>query len=220
MPRNEAPPPIPDPRRPTSLTENVRDGKRSVARTQRELDRDRARVEAEGKALEAQVKQLIRAGREKEARVLAKQLVANRNMQDKLVTARAQIGGLSYQMTDMHAMSKVGEAMGKANEAMASMNASAGVKSMMENAKMYEKESEKMNMAGEMMGDAIDGVLGGDEVDTAAEDVLSEVLDGIGMEYKSKMGAVPSARTKAQPSTHKEADAQLDDLLSRLERLG
>jgi len=220
--KSEAPPPVTSaPARPKpSTAELVRDNKRDISRAQRELDRELQNLKREEARIMSEVKRLGAAGQTTAARMAAKSLVANRKQQEKLVAGRYQMGGVSAQMTTMKATAAMTEAMGKAGDVMGKMNQAAGLQGMMGNVKEYEKQTEKLNMTEEMMGDAIDGALDADGVDEESDEVLASVLDEIGMDVKGKMSVAPTARPAA-PTAEASAtsDAEVDALMKRLQGL-
>jgi len=205
------------------MATQVKEGKRDLGRTQREMSREQQKLASEARNIEAKIKELIRGGRQNEARMLAKQLVHNREAQSKLSITAAHLGGMGYQMTNMQMQAKVSSVLGDAGEMMAKVNAGNGTKSVIENVRMYEKEGAKMEMTQEMMDDTLESVLGGSEIDSAADDVLAEVLDGVSMEVGNRFGIAPTHApgiTKASGTgTETAAHDELADLMKRLERL-
>ena len=57
------------------------------------------------------------------------------------------------------------------------------------------------------------------EVDTEADGVLSEVLDGIGLDVNAQMGAVPSQRLAQKEAPMKTTDEDVDKFLAQMEGL-
>ena len=70
--------------------------------------------------------------------------------------------------------------MGQMNK---QLNLPALQKIMME----FEKQNEKMEMMSEVMGDAIDDVLEGDEEETETDELVSQVLDEIGIDLDQQV---------------------------------
>lgn len=93
------------------------------------------------------------------------------------------------------------KAMGQTSKAMASMNKQVKLEDIQKTMQQFEKESTKMDMAGEMsewmmrymytchlmllVDDTMDAILSGDEDEE--DEVIGQVLDEIGLEYTSKV---------------------------------
>ncbi len=209
-----APPAAP---RPTDMRTERRAQARAQVRSDRQLALERNKLAADEKRLHAEIKALVRAGRVAEARILSKNLVQNRNAQSKLVSARAQLGGIGNQTAIMASQQKVVDAIAGAGALMANANSAANPQRMMAVMQNYEMESGKMGMAMEMTDDVIDGVMGGYEVDDEADKALDSVLQEIGLATEASMSAAPVARPAHQvPAPVANDDALADELLKRI----
>merc|ERR1712218_705722 len=62
----------------------------------------------------------------------------------------------------------------------------------------FEKQSEIMDMKGEMMEDAIDDVMGDEDEESDA--IVAQVLDELGLQLNDKLGDVPVATGSLAPS--------------------
>jgi len=118
-------------------------------------------------------------------------------------------------------MKGVTKAMGQMNR---QMNLPALQKIMQE----FEMQNEKMEMVSEVMGDAIDDALEGDEEEEETEDLVSQVLDEIGIDMKSELVNAPSSAVAAPAAKNKVPQAEAtgnddsgidSDLQARLDNL-
>merc|ERR1739836_306857 len=55
----------------------------------------------------------------------------------------------------------------------------------------FEKQSEIMDMKGEMMEDAIDDVMGDEEDEDESDAIVNQVLDELGLQLNDKLGDAP-----------------------------
>merc|ERR1711881_802682 len=112
--------------------------------------------------------------------------------------------GLKSQSAMANAMKGVTKAMGSMNKQMKLPEIQ---KIMME----FEKQSEIMDMKGEMTEDAIDDVMGDEEDEDESDAIVSQVLDELGLQLNDKLGdaAVPtgSLTVAAGASKNKQAVA-------------
>ncbi|XP_019857849.1 PREDICTED: charged multivesicular body protein 2b-like, partial [Amphimedon queenslandica] len=170
-------------------------------KTGRELKRDHGQSERQEKQLTATV--------------LAKQLVELRQQKTKSYGLSATITATGHQMKAMQSQVAMTKAMGQTSKAMASMNKQVKLEDIQQTMQQFEKESTKMDMAGEMMDDTMDAILSGDEDEE--DEVIGQVLDEIGLEYTSKLAGAKVAGGKLG-----QEDKELtstDDLEARLANL-
>merc|ERR1712048_199425 len=92
----------------------------------------------------------------------------------------------------------------------------------------FEKQSEIMDMKGEMMEDAIDDVMGDEEDEDESDAIVNQVLDELGLQLNDKLGDAPvGTGTLASATTNKNktavpagaADDDDADLQARLDDL-
>ena len=91
----------------------------------------------------------------------------------------------------------------------------------------FQRESEKMNIMGDMVDDAIGDAMDDIEDEEATENLVAQVLDEIGVEFSTAAGMAPSGamptpnRVGAKSETAKVAEAEgVDaDLMDRLNAL-
>lgn len=198
----------------------LRQNARNMRKTDRELQGERVRLQADEKRIKAEIKNLVRSGRTAEARILSKNLIQNRNTQTKLFGASVQLSAIQNQGSLMASQAKVVEGMAGASSIMASANSAANPQRMMAVAQNYEMESGKMQLAQEMTDDVLDDMIGGDEVDAEADLALNSVLEEIGLDVAGSMSAAPVARPKLVPRpVATAAPSEEDQLLARLAAL-
>eukprot|EP00184_Porphyridium_aerugineum_P008548 CAMPEP_0184691604 /NCGR_PEP_ID=MMETSP0313-20130426/405_1 /TAXON_ID=2792 /ORGANISM="Porphyridium aerugineum, Strain SAG 1380-2" /LENGTH=224 /DNA_ID=CAMNT_0027149349 /DNA_START=105 /DNA_END=779 /DNA_ORIENTATION=+ len=213
----QAPPPPPQ-QPPPTIDEIVKDEKRNIGKAQRDLDREANRLKQEEQKLIMEIKNLAAKGQNDNARVMAKQLVKNREQQKRLMTTKYNMGGVATNMTIAASQAKAGQVIGSANQAMTSINQTMDHQAMLKNVQQYEMQSEKMNMAQEMMDDAIDGGMNA-ELDAESEDILAQVLDDVALGKGSRANAVPQSKRvagAASASADADLDAEVEQMLRKL----
>lgn len=62
----------------------------------------------------------------------------------------------------------------------------------------FSMQNERMNMASEVMDDAIDSALDGDDVEDETEELMGQVLDEIGIDLSAAMGTAPGRKVAVQ----------------------
>merc|ERR1719219_1533022 len=84
-------------------------------------------------------------------------------------------------------------AMKGVTKAMGSMNKQMKLPEIQKIMMEFEKQSEIMDMKGEMMEDAIDDVMGDEDDEEESDAIVNQVLDELGLQLNDKLGDVPVA---------------------------
>lgn len=197
--------------------EQMRVQQRALRKTNRELERDRSGLERQEKQLEAEIKKAAKRGDRQSAGVYAKQLVRLRQQKAKSMGLSSTITSTGHQMKAMESQAKMAHAMGSTAKVMGAMNKQMKVEDIQRTMMNFEKESTKMEMAGELMDDTLDSLLAGSDDEAEEDAVVSQVLDEIGIDIERKLdgvgvGSNPLGRQAASSS-------KTDDLESRLRQL-
>ncbi|KAI5124013.1 hypothetical protein M0805_003845 [Coniferiporia weirii] len=187
--------------RTVSPEERLRQHQRSLAEAQRELDRERGKLEQQEKKLVADIKKSAKAGQLNACKIMAKDLVRTRRYVQKFYQMRTQLQAVSLRIQTLRSNQQMADAMRGATRAMAAMNRGLNLPSIQRIMTDFEKESTTMDMKEEMMSDAIDDVMD-DEADEEEEGdkILKEVLDEIGVDLFQQLVEAPSG-VLAPPST-------------------
>lgn len=217
-----APPPPPPPRKTPQqqARELARQNDRTINRAQREMARERLRLEAEEKKIMSEIKAMGRKGRMVEARMLAKNLVQVRNAKARTYQASIQAGAVGSQARMAQANATMMGVVDSTRQVMANANGLNDPQKHMRMMQDFEMETEKYKLNEEMTDEVLDSVLGGSEVEGETDDVLNAVLDEIGFEVSGRMGEAPSMRPAAQQDAERLRAADDAELMSRIQRLG
>eukprot|EP00168_Porphyra_purpurea_P012118 TRINITY_DN314_c0_g1_i12.p4 TRINITY_DN314_c0_g1~~TRINITY_DN314_c0_g1_i12.p4 ORF type:complete len:113 (-),score=42.68 TRINITY_DN314_c0_g1_i12:127-465(-) len=109
-------------------------------------------------------------------------------------------------------------AMGDAVKIMVTVSKTMNMPTMRATLMEYQREAAKMGMTQEMMQDTLDDTLGSaDEVDQT-EELVDSVMDELGLETSSRLGAVPSNKVGASSQMADEVDPVLNARLEHLRR--
>lgn len=197
--------------------EIMREHKRSIERTIRDLDRERERLQMQEKKLIADMKRLAKQNQMDAVKIMAKDLVRTRKYVSKFFKMKAQLQAVSLQLQTVASTQAMTEAMKGTTRAMMVMNKQIDLPAMRAIMQEFMKQNEIMDMKEEFMNDTVDQIME-DETDTLEEDALvSQVLDEIGLNLKGQLGETPSSRVampeaEANESVDSELQARLDSL--------
>lgn len=132
------------------------------------------------------------------ANALAKSIVRNRNAVTKLYNLKAQLQAVSLRLAELKSTQAMADAMRGTTKAMAAMNRRLNLPSLNKIMMEFMRQNEKMEMTSDMMGDAIDGVFEGEGEEEETDQLVSQVLDEIGVTAKADMVKVPGQRVAGQ----------------------
>lgn len=201
-----------------TVEQQLKANDRVMRKTQRDLERDRGKMDKEEKKLEMEIKKAAKQGNKQACTVLAKQLVALRKQKTRSLNTGSKISAIGNQQKLMHSNMKMATAMGTTTKTMQQMNK---VMDPQQTAKMmneFSKEAMKMEMSEEMINDTLDDILteSGDEEEQDA--IVSQVLDEIGIDITGKLLDAPSAHSGKLGESSK-ARATDDDIEKQLAAL-
>jgi len=135
--------------------EMLRKNQRALTKAMRELDRERAKMEQQEKKIIADIKKMAKQGQMDAVKIMAKDLVRTRRYVKKFMLMRANIQAVSLKIQTLKSQSAMAQAMKGVTKAMGNMNKQMKMPEIQKIMMEFEKQSEIMDMKGEMMEDAI-----------------------------------------------------------------
>ncbi|KAJ3755214.1 vacuolar sorting protein DID4 [Lentinula raphanica] len=178
--------------------ERLRQHQRSLAKAQRELDRERAKLEQSEKKLIMDIKRSAKAGQLNACKVMAKDLVRTRRYVQKFYQMRTQLQAVGLRIQTLRSNQQMADAMRGATRAMGAMNRGMNLPAIQRIMAEFEKESSMMDMKEEMMSDAVDDVMDDEEDEEEEGDkILKEVLDEIGVNLSQQLTDAPTGLASA-----------------------
>jgi len=209
--------------------ELLRENKRMLDKSIREIERERQGLQTQEKKLIAEIKKSAKQGQMGAVRVMAKDLIRTRHQIDKFYKLKSQLQGVSLRIQTLKSTQAMGEAMKGVTKAMGQMNRQMNLPSLQKIMQEFERQNERMELTSEVMGDAIDDALEGDEEETETEDLVSQVLDEIGININQELVNAPSSAVAAPAAKNSAPQAEAsaandgggidDDLQARLDNL-
>ncbi|ORX56920.1 charged multivesicular body protein 2a [Hesseltinella vesiculosa] len=189
--------------------EMLRQHQRSINKAQRELDRERDRLERQEKKLIADIKKSAKANQMNACKVMAMDLVRTRRYIQKFYQMKTQLQAVGLRIQTLRSSQQMADAMRGATRAMASMNRQMNLPQIQKIMMDFEKESEMMDMKDEMMSDAIDDAMEEDDDEVESEEIVNKVLDEIGINLSEEFADVPTGIKSAAPKeTERVAQAE------------
>lgn len=209
--------------------EIVREQKRSLDRSIRELDRERSALEQQEKKLIADIKKMAKANQMNAVRVMAKDLIRTRHSITKFHGLKSQLQGVSLRMQTLKSTQAMADAMKGVAKSMSIMNRQLNLPALQNILREFERQNERMDMTSDMMGDAVDDAFEGEGEEEESEELVNQVLDEIGCNLDSQLVAAggglpsavaaPAAREAIAEGDSSGLDGELQARLDNLRRL-
>lgn len=219
-----------------SPEELLRKNQRALNKAMRDLDRERQKMEQQEKKIINDIKKLAKEGQMDAVKIMARDLVRTRRYVKKFMLMKANIQAVSLKIQTLRSQNAMAQAMKGVTKAMASMNRQLNLPQIQRILQEFEKQSEIMDMKEEIMNDAIDDAMEGDDDEEESDAVVNQVLDELGLQLTDTLsglpqtaGAVPATGSK-QPAAAaavaggggngglSDADADLQARLDNLRR--
>merc|ERR1712087_325916 len=181
--------------------EMLRQNQRALNRAIRDLDRERTKMETQEKKVIMDIKKMAKAGQMDAVKIMAKDLVRTRRYVKKFMLMRANIQAVSLKIQTLKSQAAMANAMKGVTKAMGNMNKQMKLPEIQKIMMEFEKQSEIMDMKGEMMEYAIDDVMGDEDDEEEGDKVVQQVLDELGLDLGDKLNDLPMAKDSvAQPA--------------------
>ncbi|CAM4819048.1 unnamed protein product [Rotaria magnacalcarata] len=197
-----------------SVTEQAKAHSRELRTTDRDLVRDRRKIEVEEQRLMNEIRKAAATNNKKAVEILAKQLIKVRNQKDKSLQASGQIQSLATQSTMMASNVRLAGAMETTAKTMSKMNKVMNPEQMSKVSQQFVQEHTKFAITDDMIGESLEAALG-QEGDSEEEDaIVNQVLDEIGISLNNKIANAPHvpAAASSVAASRKQANNEDDDI--------
>jgi len=208
--------------------EQMKEYKRNLDRTVRELERERTKLATQEKQLNVQMKKTAKAGDQNALRIMARDLVRTRRYQQKFFRMKMQVQAVSLRLTTMTSVNMMTKSMAGVTKAMRAMNGAMNLPAMQGVMQEFERQNEMMGMKEEMINDAIDEAMADEDDESEMDQEVNKVMDEVMMDFKKQVeegvaapGLLPDSQVnQPQNATASSQPAEEDkDLEARLAAL-
>jgi charged multivesicular body protein 2A len=201
-----------------TIKEIVREQKRMVDKSIRELERERMGLQRSEAKLILDIKKAAKNGKNMKAvEIMAKDLVRIRKNQTKFIGMVAQLRGISLQMTEMKSTLAMQESMKSATRSMMVMNRKMNLPALQRVMMEFQKQTEKMAMQQEVMSDAVDDALEDEDDEEEQEAIVGQVLDELNINLAEDLDG-PKVKKQVQEQEEDLQDQELEARLANLKR--
>ncbi|GEQ71088.1 hypothetical protein JCM33374_g4769 [Metschnikowia sp. JCM 33374] len=207
--------------------ERLRKNQRALEKTQRELARETSKLQQQEKKLMSEIKKSAKQGQIASAKIQAKDLIRTKNYIVKFNSMKAQLQAISLRIQSVRSNTQMATSMRDATRLLSGMNRSMNLPQLSRIAQEFAKENDMMDQKQEFMDDAIDDAMEMDEdglgEDEQADEILTKVLDEIGVDLNTSLKDTPNQINVENNAPERVAQAvgasDEDDLQARLDSL-
>ena len=196
--------------------QRMKEHKRGLDRTCRELDRERVKLECAEKKLIIEMKKAANQNQIAAVRIMAQDLVRSRRYSQRFRAMKAQLQAVSLRMTTMQSTAQLSQAMSQVTRAMHQMNSQVNLTGMQNTMREFDRQNQMMCMKEEIISDQMDLEEeeddDEDQSDLEVRKVLDELCLGIGEKIRVTTKPTPTTVTPTTSATEEEdeeADRQL-----------
>ncbi|PWA98732.1 charged multivesicular body protein 2a [Artemisia annua] len=178
----------------------LRENKRMIDKSIREIERERQGLQTQEKKLIVEIKKSAKQGQMGAVKIMAKDLIRTRHQIEKFYKLKSQLQGVSLRIQTLKSTQAMGEAMKGVTKAMGQMNRQMNLPSLQKIMREFEMQNEKMEMV----------------LDEIGIDINQELMSA-----PSGAVSVPAGKTKVpQAEAPVTDDGGIDsDLQARLDNL-
>ncbi|KAG4302042.1 hypothetical protein PCANB_001925 [Pneumocystis canis] len=204
--------------------ERLRQHQRSLERAQREIQREKVKLDIQEKQLIGEIRKSAAAGHMETTKIKVKDLVRTRKQINRFLQIKTQIQAISLRIQTVQTHEQIAQNMKKATKLLELMNRATRLPTLMKIAHDFEQESNIMDQREEMMDDAIDNIMEDDEEENT--EIMNQVLDEIGIDLRQNLDNIPSiidtVNKKSEKTKHavtESKDTYYDDFGERIKNL-
>jgi charged multivesicular body protein 2A len=208
--------------RKVSPEEQIKEHKRTIDRAIRELDRERSRLEMQERKLVADIKKMAAQNQMGAVKIMAKDLVRTRHYVQRFMKMRAQMQAVGLRIQTVKSTQAMTSCMAGAAHAMTRMNQQLNIPALQKTLMEFERSSELMDAKEEMVSDAVDDIFAEADDEQQEEEVVSQVLASIGINFQETLHEAPTGGLALPEVPTQQAEAMDDgtaDLESRIGKL-
>ena len=178
---------------PLTPQEMMQKSRKSLRQAVRNIEREMDRIQEREPEIKYQMKDYAQQGKVQAVKLLAKELIRLRNAENKLLSVKIQLESTQHQIESLSSTAAMTEAMKTSVRAMYAMNKQVDAQALQRIMMEFEKQTEFMEMKQEVMNDTIDSAMQGEGDEDAQDEMISRVLDEVGINLVEGMDSVPLA---------------------------
>ncbi|CAL8120249.1 unnamed protein product [Orchesella dallaii] len=175
------------------LAEMLRKNKRALEKAVRKLDKVRAYIEQEEMEIIDDIQEKEKEGQTYAAKIMDDDLMQSMAISNRLLIMGVDMLAISTKLQSIRSPLAMSEVMRGVTKDMRDMNRQLKVPQIQKILQELEKESEIMDIKEEMTNHAMDDALGDAIDDQQSDAVVTQILDGFGLQLEDQLSGLPFA---------------------------
>ncbi|TRY50367.1 Snf7 [Cryptosporidium tyzzeri] len=157
------------------IKDEVNKNKRAVSKAIREVDREIQKLEQEEAKLMRELRIAVEKGYTESAKIFSRDILKLRKQMERLSLARSQLMGAELRLTSVKSQLQVNSAISDLNSIMGRVNDSTEISRIQGILKNFARESDKMDVKGEIINDSIDVAMGNESQPEEEEALVNKI---------------------------------------------
>lgn len=206
--------------------ERLRKNQRALEKAQRDLTRETAKLQQQERKLISEIKKSAKLGQIASAKIQAKDLIRTKSYIDKFNLMKAQLQAILLRIQSVRSNQQMAASMRDATRVLLGMNRLMNLPQLSRIAQEFARQNDLMDQKQEFMDEAINEAMEENEdgmgEEEQVDELLSKVLDEIGVDLSTNLKDSPHHIRAEEPAMGRVAQAvgsNEDDLQARLDSL-
>ncbi|KAH8581983.1 charged multivesicular body 2a [Cryptosporidium sp. chipmunk genotype I] len=208
------------------IRDELNKNKRAVSKAIREVDREIQKLEQEEAKLMKEIRIAVEKGYTESAKIFSRDILKVRKQMERLNLARSQLMGAELRLTSVKSQLQVNSAISDLNSIMGKVNDSTEISTIQGILRNFARESDKLDVKGDIINDSIDVALGNEsqpeEEEALVNKIYMEVCESVrqGKEKESVRTKNPDiCKLLSYSSSNKDNPSDGDSGISIEERI-
>lgn len=172
--------------------EMLKNSQKQLRNNIRILERECRNMQLGEQKIIAEIKQSAYKNQMSAVKALSKELIRTRNATAKFYGTIGQLKSVSIRIRTIQSTAAMKNAMRDATKAMYLLNKQIDNKQLQQIMMTFERENEYMDIKQELMDDTIDGIMSNSMDDEQEEELISQIMDEIGIEITKTLDSAPT----------------------------
>lgn len=208
------------------LSEKLREEKRNLNRSIREIEREIYKLENEKGQIEKNIKAYAKKNEMDLVRTLAKDFVKIRQTIAKYRNIKSHLFSMKIKLQTVHSSEQLNKSVKELNEILKRVNRYIKLNDLNVSVNEFQKQTNEADLKEDMLNDLFDTVNYDVNLAEAEDEVVAKVLDELGIEVNAKLTQIPdvnitnnNALKEQEEEEAKKENANMNDLEARINNL-
>lgn len=204
-----------------NLHEQLREEKRQLNRSIREIEREIYKLDIEKTQIEKNIKLYAKKNEMALVRTSAQNLVKIRQTITKYSKIKSHLCTMKIKLQTVQSSEQLNKNIKELNNIMSRVNKYIKLKDLQQSVNEYQTQTNEMDLKEDMLDDLFDTVNYDIDLAEAEDEVVQKVLDELGIEVNAKLTQIPNITNTvtAEKQEENKENANMSDLEQRINNL-